>query len=100
LTRRWRRLAFVFETTCMETSLANSRQAVSKLRRMATAETDGRLRRSEATRSALVAAARKLFTERGYAGVSTAEIVEAAGVTRNALYYHFPTKESLFRAVY
>jgi AcrR family transcriptional regulator len=67
---------------------------------MATAETDGRLRRSEATRSALVAAARKLFTERGYAGVSTAEIVEAAGVTRNALYYHFPTKESLFRAVY
>jgi AcrR family transcriptional regulator len=67
---------------------------------MATVETDGRLRRSEATRSALVAAARKLFTERGYARVSTAEIVEAAGVTRNALYYHFPTKESLFRAVY
>jgi AcrR family transcriptional regulator len=67
---------------------------------MATAETDGRLRRSEATRSALVAAARKLFTERGYAAVSTAEIVEAAGVTRNALYYHFRTKEALFRAVY
>jgi AcrR family transcriptional regulator len=63
-------------------------------------ETDGRARRSSATRASLVRAARRLFTDHGYAAVSTTEIAQAAGVTRNALYYHFPTKEALFRAVY
>jgi AcrR family transcriptional regulator len=61
---------------------------------------DGRSRRSETTRRALVTAARTLFAEHGYAAVSTGDIARAAGVTRNALYYHFPNKESLFRAVY
>lgn len=61
---------------------------------------DGREQRSEATRAALIAAARSLFVERGYAAVSTGDIARAAAVTRNALYYHFPTKEAVFRAVY
>ncbi|MCG7609773.1 MULTISPECIES: TetR/AcrR family transcriptional regulator [Mycobacterium] len=61
---------------------------------------DGREQRSEATRAALVAAARALFVERGYAAVSTGDIARVAAVTRNALYYHFPTKEAVFRAVY
>ncbi|TGB37576.1 TetR/AcrR family transcriptional regulator [Mycolicibacterium peregrinum] len=61
---------------------------------------DGREQRSQATRSALVAAARSLFVERGYAAVSTGDIARVAAVTRNALYYHFPTKEAVFRAVY
>jgi AcrR family transcriptional regulator len=61
---------------------------------------DGREQRSEATRSALVAAARSLFVDRGYAAVSTGDIARVAAVTRNALYYHFPTKEAVFRAVY
>jgi AcrR family transcriptional regulator len=55
---------------------------------------------SEATRSALVEAARDLFAERGYAAVSTEEIVRAAGVTRGALYHHFAGKRELFEAVY
>ncbi|WKG02264.1 TetR/AcrR family transcriptional regulator [Mycolicibacterium sp. HK-90] len=61
---------------------------------------DGREQRSETTRAALVAAARSLFVERGYTAVSTGDIARVAAVTRNALYYHFPTKEAVFRAVY
>jgi AcrR family transcriptional regulator len=54
---------------------------------------------SAATRNALVDAARSLFGERGFAAVSTEEIVQAAGVTRGALYHHFKDKQDLFTAV-
>jgi AcrR family transcriptional regulator len=55
---------------------------------------------SQATRAALIATARALFAQRGYAAVGTEEIVRATGVTRGALYHHFAGKLELFRAVY
>lgn len=54
----------------------------------------------EATRAALVRAARALFTEHGYGGVGTEEIVRRAKLTRGALYHHFTDKKDLFRAVH
>ena len=56
--------------------------------------------RGEATRDALLAAARALFAEHGYAGVGTEEVVRRAGVTRGALYHYFRDKQDLFRAVF
>lgn len=54
----------------------------------------------EDTTNSLLAHARGLFAIRGYHQVSLAEIVNAAGVTKGALYHHFPGgKDALFRAV-
>jgi AcrR family transcriptional regulator len=57
-------------------------------------------RPSEGAREALIDAAHELFVERDYDQVSTEEILERSGVSRGALYHHFPTKLDLFRAVY
>lgn len=56
--------------------------------------------RSEATTKQLVGVARDLFAERGFAGTSIEDIVQAAGVTRGALYHHFDSKTDVFRAVF
>lgn len=55
---------------------------------------------AEATRAALVHAARRLFGARGYHATGTHEVVAHAGVTRGALYHHFRDKKSLFLAVF
>lgn len=55
--------------------------------------------RSAATKEALVVASRALFAEHGFAGVSTEAIVQAAGVTRGAMYHQFADKTDLFEAV-
>ncbi|HWS91373.1 MAG TPA: helix-turn-helix domain-containing protein [Mycobacterium sp.] len=56
---------------------------------------------AEATRAALVDAARRLFVEKGYHRTGTEEVVAEAGVgTRGALYHHFADKQALFEAVF
>ena len=54
--------------------------------------------RTAATRAALVAAARELFAEDGYGQVGTERIVQAAGVSRGAMYHQFGDKTELFAA--
>ena len=55
---------------------------------------------AEATRQSILAAAKETFVVDGYAEASTTAIADRAGVTRGALYHHFPTKQALFRAVF
>lgn len=57
-------------------------------------------RPSNGAREAVIEAAHELFMERDYEQVSTEEILERSGVSRGALYHHFPTKLDLFRAVF
>ncbi|MFJ9946905.1 ScbR family autoregulator-binding transcription factor [Kitasatospora sp. NPDC091207] len=55
--------------------------------------------RALATRQAVLLAAAEVFDERGYAAATMAEILERAGVTKGALYFHFHSKEELALAV-
>jgi AcrR family transcriptional regulator len=53
-----------------------------------------------ATRGELVKAAKELFAARGYAGTSIEDVLARVGVSKGALYHHFPSKEALFQAVF
>ena len=55
---------------------------------------------SRATQERLLGAARALFSERGFAGTATEDLVARAGVTRGALYHQYVDKRDLFRAVF
>lgn len=46
----------------------------------------------------IIAEATRLFGSRGYGSTSVRELVQAAGVTKPTLYYHFGNKEGLFVA--
>lgn len=53
----------------------------------------------EETRAALLATARKVFSESGYAEASMDDLTAQAGLTRGALYHHFGDKKGLLAAV-
>ena len=55
---------------------------------------------AQATRDAILLAARKLFTSKGYDTSSINEIAAAARVTSGALYHHFRNKREIMRAVF
>lgn len=50
-------------------------------------------------RAELMASATRLFAERGFGAVSTADLGDAVGMSGPALYRHFPSKEALLCAV-
>jgi AcrR family transcriptional regulator len=54
--------------------------------------------KSRRTRGRILDAAMRLFAEIGYAGSTNARIAEAVGLTRGAMLYHFPDRESLLEA--
>ncbi|MCX6062623.1 MAG: TetR/AcrR family transcriptional regulator [Caldiserica bacterium] len=55
--------------------------------------------RSQETRSRILAAAEQSFAEYGYDVTSVDSICRAAGVSKGALYHHFPSKGSVFVAL-
>lgn len=56
--------------------------------------------RREATRGALIAAARRCFVEQGFEATSTDAVLAAAGVSKGALYHHFQSKTDLMVSVF
>ena len=55
---------------------------------------------AEAPRAALAVAARRRFSQMGFAGTSLDDVASDAGTTKGAVYHHFKDKKALFRAVY
>jgi AcrR family transcriptional regulator len=53
----------------------------------------------DAVRLRLLDAAEHLFSERGYAGATTREIADEAAIRKRMLFYYFPSKDVLYRAV-
>jgi len=55
--------------------------------------------RSAGARDTILAAARELFGERGFADVSARDVARRADVTKALVFYHFESMEDLFAAV-
>ncbi|EPF73816.1 hypothetical protein F945_01975 [Acinetobacter rudis CIP 110305] len=51
------------------------------------------------TRAAILASARKIFSQQGYGKTSMDDLTAQIGLTRGALYHHFSDKKALFEAV-
>jgi AcrR family transcriptional regulator len=58
-----------------------------------------RVEQGQTTRAALIDVATELFATRGYEATVIPAVLQAAGVSRGALYHHFESKEALFEAV-
>ncbi|MEU6698654.1 helix-turn-helix domain-containing protein [Pseudonocardia sp. NPDC046786] len=56
--------------------------------------------RTTDTRQRIEATALRLFATRGFAATSLRNIADELGITKAALYYHFPAKKDLARSVF
>ena len=66
-----------------------------------TSEAGGRQwARADATRQALLDAAKVVFDDRGYSDAGIAEIVERSGISVGSLYHHYGGKAGLFLALW
>src|SRR5882672_11869015 len=54
---------------------------------------------SPSTRSKILETAESLFARFGFAGVGMRAVAESVGVSKSALFHHFPTKRALWAAV-
>src|SRR4051812_3000486 len=54
---------------------------------------------SDGRRQAIVAAAIPLFARKGFAGTTTRELAETAGISEALLFRHFPSKQLLYREI-
>jgi TetR/AcrR family transcriptional regulator, transcriptional repressor of aconitase len=54
---------------------------------------------SDERREAVVAAAVPLFARKGFAGTTTKELAEAAGISEALLFRHFPSKKHLYEEI-
>jgi AcrR family transcriptional regulator len=55
--------------------------------------------KSRRTRARILDEAVKVIASSGYAAATNAAVAEAAGITRGAMLYHFPTREDLLEGV-
>lgn len=58
----------------------------------------GSTAQGEASREKILTTAISLFSERGFAGTSVADVCARAGVVKTAVYWHFDSKEGLLEA--
>ncbi len=54
---------------------------------------------SDERRKAIVRTAVPLFARKGFAGTTTRELAEAAGISEALLFRHFPSKQLLYREI-
>ncbi|MCI6561113.1 MAG: TetR/AcrR family transcriptional regulator [Ruminococcus sp.] len=57
------------------------------------------VKEAEERRSEILDAAEKLFSEKGFDGTSTNDILDEVGIARGTLYYHFKAKEDILDAM-
>lgn len=57
------------------------------------------VKEAEERKNEILNAANELFSQKGFDGTSTADILEKVGIARGTLYYHFKSKEDIMDAL-
>lgn len=73
-----------------------NRRAVGRLRGVVVMR---EMKKAEERRNEILDAADELFTQKGFDGTSTNNILEKVGIARGTLYYHFKSKEDIMDAL-
>lgn len=83
----------------VKSAVNSAGKPVAKTSRKTELQTSAATPRGDDRQAQLLGIACRLFSERGFNGTSLRDIAEEAKVTKAALYYHFPNKESLFAKI-